>query len=350
MKKTLVVVLAAFAMLAGSGIGQAASDDVSCGGSTCSATDHGDKTIEPILTRSSAQPLYAEDTPVAFPANRDQNVNIKHFSLSAGGGKITVRIDVNSALTRSNGDLVNTAPYAGNHVMALFQTKLLEVNQPTGTNAAGRPTTWGPPGTLKDNFHWFLYWGWTASEQREVCGLGYYDPTGEVVPPVPVAAGQTFFSIGQTNATAVQNPNTHCVVSNGSKTVTITQPYRYTYADRTGILPRSVKILDPSNVNYRTISNVKAFSWLDQEIGGPDPVGLVFGYTWYADSLPKAGYDIGLVAGDPNPNKFAGPDCVTNYEFGSNPVTGAPYNPNCTTNNPVGAGFNKTPGTITVTN
>lgn len=330
-RKILLIGVAAFSMLLGSGIGQAAG--------SVTLNDAYGKTIEPILTRSS---LAVQETTAHGAAN------ITGMTFAATGTKLEATITTATALPRNASHLFPTCsatntcrvdePYGGVHLMAMFQTDLFEVDQPIGADAAGQTVTWGPPGYNADGFRWFLYYGLVS--QRAIagdtpdCGLGYYDPTGQIVSPVPVGFGQTFFVLGQ-------NGPATCTFSNSDKTVKISINYTWNWQTRAG-LPRSVKVAEVG----KPIKNILGFSWLDHEIGGPDPVGLILGWTWYTDSIPRSAYKVGVIAGDPNPAVFAGPKCLTNF-VGGVPAPGFETPGPCAIPNPIGTGFTNTGTNIT---
>lgn len=336
----LLIGAIAATMLLGSGIGNAA---VSCSGSTCTGSESTAVTIEPILTRSSLAVVRSDMSPAP---NKIKNANIISYSLTASGGSIKATVKTLGNLITSTAGATNPstgiAPYGGQHVMLMFQTNEFEDQaEKTGRNATNTAdTTWGPNGFNADRFHWFLHFGWTLNKSAGdtavgiTCGMGIYDPTGALVSNTPTPVGQLFSVLGEDpNLTAGGTQNTTCSVS--GNTITWTQPYRYTWATRdnvTEIPNRSKQIVNTGE----TIRNIKAFSWMDHEIGGPDPVGLILGWTWYTDSLPATAYQIGAIAGDPNPNTLWTPKCLGNEVPELAPVVGQGA---CTTANPVGSGF-----------
>jgi hypothetical protein len=325
------LVAGALAVAAGSGVGHGVSTTCAAvpgggvtGANTFAATDTASCVIEPILTRSSLAPIYVNDGDL----DNLNEANIKSFSMSAVGGSMSATIGVAATFPTSLGALVSTVrpPYGGVHVLVLFQSDTLDVEQPIGGTANLGPFK------RADGFHWFLYYGNTLSEGgNPQCGIGYYDPFGQV-----------FFVITQDT---LDVPNNLSCSASGTN-VTISTPYITTWTDvaATGNIARSLKLVTAGTA----IQKAKAFSWMDHEVGGPPPVGLVVGATWYLDALPAIAYNYGKAwAGDPNSGGIPGPTCQ--YFVGRrvpNPLyTGSA----CYIATPagLGTGFNSTPLTIT---
>jgi hypothetical protein len=215
-----------------------------------------------------------------------------------------------------------------------------------------------------------LAYGVVVNESDNDSWVGRYDPSGRLV-AVPV--GQVWGVQGQRTSScdpgAATNPpppynsadmgplpalrgNSTSVGFSGN-TVTISTPYLYRWrtappATATGgCLARAKQLVD---VGER-LENAVAFSWADHCICGPDPVGLILGWTWYLDSVPAVrlapgstttlwGYKVGTPSGDPNPGAFLGPNCPVFVQGAQrNPLyTGTP----CMVANPIGPGFNLT--------
>jgi hypothetical protein len=364
-------------------------------GHAAGASDGTADTIEPILVKADAQ------TPQApFRTNALNEGNITNFTLTTiktaaapPGGQagdctagciqatITTFDPLVRCLTAPCG--AGTAPYGGAHVMVLFKTPEQNLITDTGcSNIACTGQSKWTPRHPNDRFYWFLYYGATASEQQEDVSLGIYDPAGRLNGlPLEPGLGQIFGVQGQRYTSCSDNmgttgPNSgelfpgqtsrgnlssntvlysgNSNFSNGGKTVTLTFPYTYRWRlAATNTNPcalRAKKVVSSGGL----IKDAVAFSWADHEIGGPDPVGLILGWTWYLDSVPAigttTGYKVGTPSGDPNPGSYAGPTCPLTIASVNNPVdnsnihpggqvnplyTGAP----CMIVNPIGPGF-----------
>ena len=327
-----------------------ATEAKSCAANSCTASDTNNNVIEPIATRSSALPVY--DNQVHQTEPRLGAANVKSFTLTGTGGRLTAVINTETAMPPIGSDPLQInasvpAPYGGVHAMVLFQTKWLDVDQVLGQGATGGDITWY--GTTAggawqaDTYRWFLYYGQVVNHRNQ-CGLGYYDPTGRLVAEAPIPFGQLFYVIGQDH----EANSATCTLSNGNKTVTISTPNLYTWTNDFGLptaSPRSLRIAGNAPgcaSGCDRVTNVSAFTWLDHEIGGPPPVGLILGWTWYTDAVPSSTYRLGIVAGDPNPAVIATERCTTNA------LGGLPADPlnrgwdtlgPCTIPNPVGTGF-----------
>ncbi|MHB8510881.1 MAG: hypothetical protein ACYDCC_01775 [Actinomycetota bacterium] len=362
MKKVLLVGAVAASLLLSLSAAQASSG-ASCNSfsHTCSAFDTHTRTIEPIETRSSDAVVYSTDPEAPAPNHLD-NANIQSYSLTVSGGTLTAVLHMKGPLVLDpTSAATQIAPYTGQHVLVLFQTSDLQnYGEQISTSATGTPVTWGDfvngSTYLADGFRWELLFGWSTEGNTNGpsdCNAGFYDPTGNlsgiVGAPVnlPIFFGQSFVTVGQQSITPTNPapPNTTCSVSSDHKTVTISQPYQYEWWGGSTATPQKfTKYIVHSG---ETVKNVSAFSWLDEPVAeGPQPIGLILGWTWYTDWLPQNSYRIGTIAGDPNPNKFMGPKCITNSPLiGGDPVTGPPGP--CTTNNPIGAGFVDTGNAVT---
>jgi hypothetical protein len=325
------VVIGALAAVAGSGVGHGVATTCAAlpgtptiGANSFSASDGALCVLEPILTRSSLAKVFVNDGDL----DELKEANIKSFSMSASGGSMTATFGMGGPFPTSLGALATIVrpPYGGVHVLALFQSDTLDVEQPLGGGANIGPLK------RADGFHWFLYYGNTLSEGgNPQCGIGYYDPFG-----------QTFFVITQDT---LDVPNNLSCSASGT-TVTISTPYVTTWTDvaATGNISRSLKLVTAGTA----IQKAKAFTWMDHEVGGPPPIGLVIGATWYLDALPATAYNYGVIAGDPNSGGVPGPTCQTfaGRRVPSNPLyTGAA----CYIQTPagLGTGFNFTSLTIT---
>lgn len=313
--------------------------------------DPDNTTIEPLLTRSHSAQIRTSDLGEG---------NIKSFTLSANGTSLSASITVNTPLPTA-GNVALQAPYGGVHVMIMFQTPEQEdASEIVGDSALGCPVSWGSafpaaPGQVavnpagntvlgctatglpasnnrfwrSDGYRWWIYYGVTASECADAplnadCaeyGLGIYEPdtAGELY----VALGQHHLSTacptGILDAPYAANGNTaSAALSNGNKTVTITIPYTYSYVLRTrdtssgnpafACLKRTKEVVKFN----QGVEDAIGFSWMDHEVGGPDPVGLIIGLTWYTDALPQASRFYGTWAGDGTPAAVPGPFCGTN--------------------------------------
>lgn len=309
MKKRLLrlgLVLGALAAVAGSGTGQAVQTTCAHNDATpartansITITDGANCVLEPILTRSDKASVYVKDT----DPDELAEANITRLSVTATSGKIVANITTAQAIPVSASDFVDGAPgdtrptdvrppYGGVHVLVLFQSDTLEEEQATGTNASGGTVTFGPL-TRADNWHWFLYYGTTLSEGGiPTCGVGFYNQFGQV------------FTVFSQSLDKPQNYT--CVNNQATRTITLTFPYQVTWTiDGDRALARRLQVV---RLNQR-ITNIKGFAWMDHEIGGPPPIGLVLGLTWYNDVIPSNGYDFGLIAGDPNSGGIPGPKC-----------------------------------------
>lgn len=285
------------------------------------ASDGAGCVVEPILTRSDAAPVYVNDGDVdGLPSS-----NIKSFSLTADtvGKKLIATVTTARAIPANLTQLLDPnvgvrVPYGGVHALVLFQSPTLGLQQATGPTATGGAATFGPLSTA-DNYHWFLYYGITVSEGAVTCGIGYYDEFGQFF---------TVLSQGHDNP-----KNYTCTNNTGAKTITLTFPYRSTWTLQPDNLPRQIELVRGG----QTVSNIKAFSWTDHEVGGPPPIGLVIGATWYTDVVPSNGYDFGLIAGDPNSGGIPGPTCGTFPIIGNvpNPIAAQP----CHTRVPTAVGL-----------
>jgi len=230
---------------------------------------------------------------------------------------------------------------------------------------------WTPRSHL-DGFKWFVSFGVSASGLKETVDVGMYDPSGRLVgAPLEPGIGQTFGVLAQSSTGFgcpsgsgplgdSQGPSLgaglgHNVSWSFPSANTIEWKIPYTLVWRAGLegaascMTRSKPIVNFTSGTSNQIRNAVAFSWADHEIGGPEPVGLILGWTWYTDSVPAVGgaggYKVGTPAGDPNPARIAGPTCpFTLRSVG--PVTPGQvnplWNPNaaCMIPNPVGPGFN----------
>lgn len=290
--------------------------------------------LEPILSRNANAAIYESGSDTA---NRLAQGNIKKLKASVVRHATNPELDVmkfeittQRALPKPN-DLTSLppAPYGGVHVLAVFQTNTLHEEQVVGPTLTGGVARLGPF-RREDNFHWFVYYGLTLSEgQAQACGVGYYN-----------TFGQFFTVLQQTHDTP---GTTSCVRDDANKKVTITARYHTTYTLQPDNLARNVWLARRG----QSIDNIKAFSWMDHEIGGPPPVGLVLGLTWYTDWLPSNSYQLGAFGGDPNSGGLPGERC---RDF---PIAGRIPNPlydgnPCYTNiqtvqgNQVGTGFKAT--------
>lgn len=307
--------------------------------STTLPSDGDPTTIEPLLTRSHEVQLRTDTLGEA-------NVQSLTVSSNPTAQTLSFTIGVKDPLP-TPGNVALQAPYGGVHVMALFQTNEQEdASEVIGTNSTGCNVSWGSafPGAPQtvghpaiggcqstglpssnnrywkgDGYRWFVYWGITASELEEEYGLGIYEPD-------PV--GELYVLLGQHKLNALcpngvgpsgTDGNTaSAAVSGDRRSVTLTIPYTYQWVART----RDLTTLSPSpscstrtkqvvNPN-QTLENINGFSWMDHEIGGPDPIGLILGLTWYTDALPQSSRYYGTWAGDGTPAAVPGPFCATN--------------------------------------
>lgn len=297
-------------------------------------------TIEPLLTRSHHAQIRTTTLGEA---------NVQDVNLSGNGTHLTATIKVKDNLP-TPGNVALQAPYGGVHVMALFDTPEQEdFNEVIGNSPLGCPVKWGSalpgaPGTVghpavgckptnlpqsnnayrkADGFRWFLYWGITSSACADSLanadcmeyGLGIYEPD---------PAGELYVILGQSHITSLcgnmlgngRGNDASATVS--GNTVSITIPYTYRYIirtrDLTGGNPLQSCLIRTKEIAKagQPVNNVIGFSWMDHEIGGPDPVGLLFGLTWYTDALPISSRFWGTLAGDGNPAAVPGPFCATN--------------------------------------
>lgn len=304
MKKRLLrlgLILGALAAVAGSGTGQAV--DTACShvgkeslvrtANSVVLTDTTNCVLEPIITRSDKASVYVKDT----DPDELAEANITRLSVTATSGKIVANITTAQAIPISAAQFLAAAtdvrpPYGGAHVLVLFQSDTLEEEQATGTNASGGTVTFGPL-PRADNWHWFFYYGTTLSEGGiPTCGVGFYNQFGQI------------FTVFSQSLDKPQNYT--CVNNQATRTITLTFPYQVTWTiDGDPALARRLQVV---RLNQR-ITNIKGFAWMDHEIGGPPPIGLVLGLTWYNDVIPSNGYDFGLIAGDPNSGGIPGPKC-----------------------------------------
>lgn len=356
--------------------------------STNGATDNGpgfpQNTVEPIKLKAET---FWNNT--NFRTDGLQSGNITGFSFTADPINDTI-----SATITTKGDIVKclpaapfcaginsapysiAAPYGGMHVMVLFQTPELNNESVVGCAdvACLGDSAW-QRARPEDRFYWFLYYGATVSEENPDIALGLYDPAGRLVGlPLEPGVGQIFGVLGQ-NTTSCNTTTTFpgsgdlpagksnnaSVTFPTAKSVTISIPYLYKWRlPDTNAFPCGArqKQIAGSGSAYGTtlaadsIKNIVAFSWADHEIGGPEPVGLILGWTWYLDSVPAAmgskGYKFGTPSGDPSAASFALQNCPANTRG----VDGAPppyNNPGqrsplydgqpCMFPNPVGPGF-----------
>lgn len=368
-------------------------------GFTVGASDGTPDTIEPILVKADAQ--------VSMPAFRTTalgEANIVSFDLSpgtvtagpaSGQAGLIGTITTKDPIMRCTGGLCNiqnTPPYGGASLMLMFQTpeQGLLTNVGCADAACTGQSGWGV--THPDNSsYFFLYYSASQTETKEDWGLGSYDPAGRIVGlPLEPGVGQLFGVFAQAKDSICTdggpNPITNPagflpsglghnigISFTGTKTVQLHLPYDFKWrtngtsanpcAARTKRIAKSgnplpattgfpVIGLNSAGLAANTLRNAVAFSWALHEIGGPDPIGLILGYTWYMDSVPalqsKEGYRVGTPAGDPNPATFAGPTCIlqTRGVAAAPPPFNAPGNRNplyngapCMRANPVGPGF-----------
>ncbi|MCA1840978.1 MAG: hypothetical protein ABR507_06260 [Actinomycetota bacterium] len=315
--------------------------------------------IDPILVRGDA--LVSNPT---LRTTATPGANITGFELTASGTTITATITTRGAIWQCPAAPCaydQLKPYGGQDLMVLFQTPELNAYGDIGCAdvACTGQNHWAPLNPL-DNFYWMLHFSANDSEQRNDASLGYYDPTGRLEGlPLEPGIGQTFFTTAQHKSTDCLGPDQYpggvagplpAGISNNvtlsfpaANQVRMTVPYVAQWRTNKTCLGRSKEIIKPGE----TISNAVAFSWLDHEIGGPDPVGLILGWTWYTDSVPAlesgSGYRVGTPAGDPNPSRYAGPKCPLTVRS-AGPFAGGEVNPlydgsPCTIVNPVGPGF-----------
>lgn len=321
--------------------------------STITVSSVQNDTIEPILVKSDAQVTLAPFRSAALG-----EANIKSFTLSASGGFVTATINTAAKLPSTNLEAATfNQIYTGVHVMVMFKTENQE--EPS---VVGCAVPYTPPATCTldadwqeaygvDNQYLALNWGVVGNEtDGPVSALAVYDPTGRIAGPV--FGGQVWASLGQSVMPACPDSlvstspyygplpgnvgnNTSWSLSNGNQTVTIKTPYNAVWRTRT-CAGRSKTMVDIGD----DIKDAVAFSWLDHTITGPE-VGLIFGWTWYTDSVPDVntagGYKVGTPAGDPNPAAVARQNC-------SIFVQGQQVNPlfdhkPCMTPNPIGPGF-----------
>lgn len=350
-KKIILPVLAAGALLFASMPGHAAG-----------TTDPTTTVIEPILVKADAQVPIAQFRSGALGA-----ANITGFDLDAAGGTITARITTASPVPRTPLAAATFAPpYTGVHVMIEFQAGSQEILEDVGcslrTDAAGPcPSTANPtvkwiPIYRADRQFYEIAYGVVANEEDNDSWLGIYDPTGRIgVGRIGlsgvVPAGQVWLIQGQRTqvCAAGQDPpgwlpagrGNSTNVSFGGNDVTITIPYDYRWLSANTCIGRHKQIVTAGE----DLDNAVAFSWLDHTITGPE-VGLIFGWTWYTDSVPKIlgapgpgsfGYKVGTPAGDPNVAAVARQNCYIQLQGQQvNPL----YSPGpCMTANPIGPGF-----------
>ncbi|MCA1834569.1 MAG: hypothetical protein ABR548_08175 [Actinomycetota bacterium] len=313
-------------------------------GHAATSSDATTDTIEPILVKSDAQASDPTLKPFFRSATATSPANITSFTMSTDGTNIIADVTTRGNLLRCapnkpapvyyDGTQAcpqsGVAPYAGAHVLVLFQVPNMNVITDVGCvdiPCAGQ-SKWTPYNPT-DRFYMWMSYGTTESEQHEDSSLGVYDPAGRLQGfPLEPGVGQTFLTLGQhysncNDLTAQSGRFTGFTDSsglgnNGSysfpslNTVRIKIPYAYEY--RT-----SPTATNPCAYRHKTIltsgqviKNAVAFSWMDHEIGNP-VTGLLLGWTWYTDSVPaletSTGYKVGTPSGDPNPASYAGPSC-----------------------------------------
>lgn len=288
--RRMLIVGVALSAVASTGIGSAAG--ITCPISDAVSKPHprrvvanqsGNCVVEPLLSRSDAALVYVNDNE---PDNLGEaNLRSVDFQTS-GTDDITVVVDTSERIPRNINEFPQTtgagvrAPYGGVHVLALFQTPQLQTTQVMGPTLSGGTATFGPY-NIADNYHFFFYYGITLSSGgNPSCGWGIYDQFGQL------------FSVFSQE---FDNPKNYSCVNNGN-TITFKFKYRTNWRLQPDNLARSVEIVRAG----QTINNIKAFTWMDHEVGGPPPVGLVVGLTHYTDVIPKNGYDFGAWVGDPN--------------------------------------------------
>lgn len=334
------------------------------------AVNSADSTIEPILVKSTTQ-VYTS----AFRTTQLGTANIRKLVIDASGGSLKAHITTKdpifscAAIPCAGGI---PAPYGGVHLMILFRTDNMYGSGPIGcANAVSTPDPNAPgyctPLTSmyygphpSEGIMWYLYYGATLSEQRDDWGFGQYDPSGRIVgAPLEPGVGQTFGTYAQNGSAcssafpgagtlpAGKSNNVGKSISADKKTLTLTLPYTFQWrANELSTFPcgaRSFTWVDTGE----NINDIVAFSWMDHEIGGPEPIGLIFGWTWYTDSVPALqggrGYSVGTPSGDPNTNRFALSNCPfygPSVRNTTNPQLNPLYNGlDCTLPNPLGPGF-----------
>lgn len=299
--RRMLIVGLALAAVASMGIGSAA--DTVCntipgtpdpsGGNSVRITDGAACVMEPLLSRSDQARVFVKD---ADPDNLGE-ANIKDLEVRTDGAKIYANIRTAERIPRNVNEFPQTtgpgvrAPYGGVHVMALFQSPQLQTTQVMGPTATGGTATFGPY-NIQDNYHFFLWYGITLSSgATPTCGFGVYDQFG-----------QFFTTFSQSHVDSAEN---YSCTNNGAGLISMAFPYKTSWRLEPEGLNRSVEIAKPG----QTLSNIKGFSWMDHEIGGPPPVGLVLGLTHYTDVIPANGYDWGLWVGDPNSGGVPGHTC-----------------------------------------
>ncbi|HEX9695556.1 MAG TPA: hypothetical protein VGB64_04490 [Actinomycetota bacterium] len=289
--KKMLIMTVALAAVAVGGIGNAA--DIACpGGETSSFpstrrvvwTQSNSCVVEPLLSRSDGLLVYVKD---GEPDNLGE-ANLKSIDFQTVGDNINVKLATAERIPRNINEFPQTtgagvrAPYGGVHVLALFQTPQLQTTQVMGLTATGGTATFGPY-NIQDNYHFFVYYGITASSgATPTCGWGIYDQFG-----------QLFSVFSQSHVDSGEN---FSCVNNGAGLITMNFKYRTNWRLEPEGLNRTIELVKAG----QRITNVKGFTWMDHEVGGPPPVGLVVGLTHYTDVIPKAGYDFGAWVGDPN--------------------------------------------------
>ena len=309
------------------------------------ASDGTSTTIEPILVKSDAQVTDPTLKPLFRAGASTDPANITAFNITTDGTNIIANVTTKGDLLRCppnkpapdyyDGTQVcdqasKVTPYAGVHVLVLFQTPEMNVITDTGCpNIACTGQAKWTPYNPTDRFYMWASYGTTDSEQHEDSSLGVYDPAGRLQGlPLEPGIGQTFLTLGQHYSKCFDDAgtagkftgysNSSGLGNNGkysfptAKSVQIKIPYNYEYRGTpTGANPcafRHKTIVKPG----QTIKNAVAFSWMDHEIGNP-VTGLLLGWTWYTDSVPaletSTGYKVGTPSGDPNPASYAGPTC-----------------------------------------
>ncbi len=373
--KILVTLFAVAALVFSTMPGHAAGD-----------SDSTTTVFEPILVKADAQ------VPLApFRTNQYPEADIRSFNLTATGGVITASITTAAPLPQTPAQAaVMAPPYGGVHIMVHFQTA--NMAQATGSGCAQPPSIAGPcpfppaigqvnnpvvwvPMFAADRQFLALGYGVVLNEEDNDSWVARYDPSGRIAGAAP--AGQVWSiqgqrTIGSAAATCPQGSassdggdlptgrGNSTNVSFAGTTLNITTPYLYKWRTAppapTGCLKRSKQLVDVGEV----LSNAVAFSWLDHEIGGPEPVGLILGWTWYTDSVPGIlgapknnvaspgwtttdyGYKVGTPAGDPNVAAIADPTKCPLYVRGFQviPPSGPPV-PCMIANSLIGPGFNQ---------
>lgn len=230
-----------------------------------SVSDAGTCEVDPLLTKSSAAPVFESGPGNDTEVNRLAQVNIMDFNLSSDGSKL--RMVVKTQAPWPLLDPLNPAafvrgipaPYTGMRIALLFKSSTLGSLKVSG----------------QDNFHWMAYIGMSLPSPSPTgvsCGIGYFDPIG----------GYTYFMDSKIDLPT----NISCSVNPAARTLTLVVPHTVTWTPGPLLgTPRSVKVAESG----KAIGDIKVVSMLDHRL--PESTEI----EYYSDWMPAAGFTMPAV-------------------------------------------------------